>query len=160
MNPDKAQEHERKAQADAELQQDLLWMCGPRPGQIWKHYEGDFYEIIAVGIHEATLEPLVTYRCVEKGSPTRVRPLSVWREEVTLPDGSARARYELHSWPGVDPPVPGRKFLPIPLSLTLLAGIMAALFPGTGPSYWFFWGLVVFSILWMLYTKAQERTPS
>ena len=39
---------------------------GPRPGDVYVHYKGGLYEIIARSIHEETFEQLVTYRSHEK----------------------------------------------------------------------------------------------
>lgn len=34
---------------------------GPQPGQIFRHYKGGLYTIVARSVKEDTLEPLVTY---------------------------------------------------------------------------------------------------
>lgn len=44
------------------------------PGQVWRHYKGDLYEIIDVGYYEPTGEMVVLYRPKDGGAPW-VRPL-------------------------------------------------------------------------------------
>jgi hypothetical protein len=39
-----------------------LRASGVLPGQIYKHFKGGVYKIVAVGLNEVDLEPLVHYR--------------------------------------------------------------------------------------------------
>ncbi len=41
---------------------------GPQPGEVYRHYKGGLYVVIARSIKEDTLEPLVTYRSNLKGT--------------------------------------------------------------------------------------------
>lgn len=41
---------------------------GPRPGEVYRHYKGGLYTVMARAIHEETLEPLVIYQSNAKGS--------------------------------------------------------------------------------------------
>lgn len=71
----------------------------------YRHYKGNFYEVIDVARHSETLEELVVYRPVvaasgfnpdttkEKGEQTLwVRPLSMFTENVVV-DGKAVPRF-------------------------------------------------------------------
>ena len=55
-------------------------------GQRYHHYKdlrGTEYEIVTCAIDEATLEPLVVYRSLVKGT-TWVRTIKNWNEEVVF----------------------------------------------------------------------------
>ena len=41
---------------------------GPQPGEVYRHYKGGIYSIVARSIKEDTLEPLVTYHSNAKGT--------------------------------------------------------------------------------------------
>lgn len=58
----------------------------PRPGHRYRHYKGGLYEVVTSSVKEDTLEILVTYRSLEKGS-IWTRTLENWREKVDTPDG-------------------------------------------------------------------------
>lgn len=60
----------------------------PRIGSCWRHYKGGEYQVILRSIDEATLQHLVHYRSVERGS-VWTRTLANWNELV---DG--RPRFE------------------------------------------------------------------
>ncbi len=68
--------------------------CLVRPPQVYRHYKGSHYSVVAVSRHSETLEWMVTYRLVEKGlksgDPTHfwTRPLAMFCG--TLGDGTAR----------------------------------------------------------------------
>lgn len=66
----------------------------PRSGEIWKHYKGNYYEIIAIGIHTETQEEMVVYE--DSGPTVRkywIRPLSMWMEDVEC-NGRAIPRFK------------------------------------------------------------------
>lgn len=42
--------------------------CSIVPGQVYRHYKGGLYVIVAVSIKEDTLEPMVTYRSNKRGT--------------------------------------------------------------------------------------------
>jgi hypothetical protein len=74
------------AQADAAC-------CGIRPGSLWEHYKGGLYYVREVAVKEDTLEILIIYQSIAKGS-IQARSLSNWvsrvdlETEYVLPDGS------------------------------------------------------------------------
>jgi hypothetical protein len=68
-----------------------------RPG-IYRHYKGKEYEILGVGHHSETLDPLVIYRALydtkEFGNNSLwARPLDLFLEEVDL-NGQKVPRFE------------------------------------------------------------------
>lgn len=66
----------------------------PRPGTLYRHYKGGLYSIVACSIREDTLEPLVTYRSVERGTAW-TRTLANFTEAVVVEGGPLRRRFEL-----------------------------------------------------------------
>ena len=40
-------------------------MNKPNPGEIYRHYKGNVYQVLGVGLHTETLEELVVYKAVE-----------------------------------------------------------------------------------------------
>lgn len=65
------------------------------PPQVYRHYKGAYYVVVAVSRHSETLEWLVTYRLVDNekaksGEPRQfwTRPLSMFVE--AMPDGGPR----------------------------------------------------------------------
>jgi hypothetical protein len=70
---------------------------GPQPGEIYRHYKGGLYSIVARAIKEDTLEPLVIYRSNAKGT-TWARTLENFTEDLWLvghPGPSRRFRREV-----------------------------------------------------------------
>jgi hypothetical protein len=68
----------------------------PEPNQIWKHYKGGRYEIIAMCNHTTTNEVMVIYKS-KSFNGFHARPYSEWHDEVW--DGKYRkARFELVAW--------------------------------------------------------------
>ena len=64
----------------------------------YRHYKGDWYEVIGVSLHTETREELVVYRCLyytrEFGNGALwVRPLTMFLESVEV-DGKAVPRFE------------------------------------------------------------------
>ena len=51
-----------------------------KPG-IYKHFKGNLYQVISVGTHSETEEPMVTYQALYKDCKTFVRPLSMWTKD-------------------------------------------------------------------------------
>jgi hypothetical protein len=68
----------------------------PVPGQIWKHYKGGQYEIIAMCNHTDTDESLVIYRSLSFGG-YHARPYNEWHDEVWV-DNHRKTRFELFKW--------------------------------------------------------------
>ena len=53
------------------------------PGR-YRHYKGKDYEVIDIARHSETDEKLVVYRCLYGDYSLWVRPLSMFRETVTV----------------------------------------------------------------------------
>lgn len=60
------------------------------------HFKGKMYEVLGVVKHSETLEDYVYYRALydNKISKEWVRPLTMFQETVTLPDGGVVKRFE------------------------------------------------------------------
>jgi hypothetical protein len=68
----------------------------PEPGQIWAHYKGGRYEIIAMCNHTTTHEVMVIYKS-KSFNGFHARPYSEWHDEVW--DGPHRkTRFTLIGW--------------------------------------------------------------
>lgn len=68
----------------AEAQQALIEAASRgdlEPGAVFRHYKGGLYTIVCLSVKEDTLEPLVTYRSIERGS-VWTRTLQNWSEYV------------------------------------------------------------------------------
>lgn len=46
----------------------------PASGELWKHYKGGLYRIVAVGKYEPTMEPVAIYKALKDGE-IWVRPM-------------------------------------------------------------------------------------
>ncbi|SHK46725.1 DUF1653 domain-containing protein [Desulforamulus aeronauticus] len=53
-----------------------------QPGK-YRHFKGNYYEVICVAKHSETEEPLVVYRS-DKDSSLWVRPLAMFTEQVEV----------------------------------------------------------------------------
>jgi hypothetical protein len=53
----------------------------PQPGQVWKHYKGGQYEIVAMCNHTDTDEILVIYKSLSFGG-FHARPYYEWHEVI------------------------------------------------------------------------------
>ena len=65
----------------------------PRAGQIWRHYKGDDYKVVALAQHTEIEEYLVVYVSCKDESKVWVRPLVVWLERVEIEEGKRMARF-------------------------------------------------------------------
>ena len=86
----------------------------PKPGEIWRHFKGNYYIIFAIGHHSETREKLVVYRVltpeerevlrttggvfesVPVGEPC-IRPLSMFMgltPRARYPDADQQYRFE------------------------------------------------------------------
>ncbi len=65
----------------------------PKAGEVWQHYKGGLYSIVAVAVHESELVPLVVYRSQEKGF-VWARPVSVFMDTFFDADGVKKPRFE------------------------------------------------------------------
>lgn len=63
------------------------------PGR-YRHYKGGEYEVIGVGHHSETEEPLVIYRALYGEQGLWVRPLVMFTEWLEI-EGVTRPRFEL-----------------------------------------------------------------
>jgi hypothetical protein len=61
------------------------------PGR-YRHYKGNFYEVIGVARHSETGEKLVVYRCLYEDRSLWVRPLGMFIENVIV-DGRKVPRF-------------------------------------------------------------------
>ncbi len=64
----------------------------PKKG-VYKHYKGNFYELLYIATHSETLEKMVVYKALYGDGKIWVRPLSVWSETITLPGGEKTERF-------------------------------------------------------------------
>jgi len=68
----------------------------PEPGQIWAHYKGGRYEIIAMCNHTTTHEVMVIYKS-KSFNGFHARPYSEWHDDIW--DGPHRkTRFTLVGW--------------------------------------------------------------
>jgi hypothetical protein len=63
------------------------------PLGLYRHYNGNLYEVLGVARHSETLEPLVVYRPAFEASGWWVRPHIMFFESVTV-SGRTRLRFE------------------------------------------------------------------
>ena len=54
-----------------------------QPGR-YRHYKGNFYEVIDVARHSETEEQMVVYRCLYGDYSLWVRPLVMFQEKVEI----------------------------------------------------------------------------
>lgn len=66
----------------------------PREGEIYRHYKGNVYRVVALAKHSETLEELVVYEEVGKPGKVWARPAHMWDEIVSV-DGKSVRRFEL-----------------------------------------------------------------
>lgn len=65
----------------------------PQPGQVWKHYKGGQYEIVAMCNHTDTDEILVIYKSLSFGG-FHARPYYEWNEVIWELGGKENRRFE------------------------------------------------------------------
>jgi hypothetical protein len=65
------------------------------PAGKYKHYKGEFYEVIGVAKHSETLEELVVYKALyqPEGENLWIRPLKMFTEEIEI-EGKKVKRFE------------------------------------------------------------------
>ena len=59
----------------------------------YRHYKGNFYEVLSLATHSETLETMVVYRALYGERGIWVRPASMWDEQVATQDGEKK-RFE------------------------------------------------------------------
>jgi len=62
-----------------------------RPGR-YRHYKGNYYEVITVARHSETEELMVVYRCLYDDFSCWVRPLAMFKEHLIV-DGADVPRF-------------------------------------------------------------------
>ena len=60
----------------------------------YRHYKGNYYELIDTELHSETLEPLVIYRALYGKRQLWARPAEMWNQEVATKDGKTVKRFE------------------------------------------------------------------
>lgn len=63
-----------------------------KPGR-YRHYKGNYYQVIETARHSETEELMVVYRCLYGDGSLWVRPLEMFLENVIV-DGCERQRFE------------------------------------------------------------------
>ena len=66
-----------------------------QPGEVYRHYKGNLYKALYVATHTETEEPLAVYQALYGEYGIWARPLAMFLDDVTLPDGSVVQRFTL-----------------------------------------------------------------
>lgn len=70
-------------------------------GGVYKHFKGDYYQVLTVGLDSETLQEMVVYQSLyykpEKETRVWIRPLSDFMGTKELEDGSVVQRFEFIS---------------------------------------------------------------
>ncbi len=52
----------------------------------YKHFKGNYYQLISVATHSETLEPMVVYKALSGDKGLWVRPAGMWTEMINRPE--------------------------------------------------------------------------
>ena len=63
----------------------------------YRHYKGQYYQVLATARHSETREWLVVYRCLYDDFSIWVRPYAMFVESVTLENGQHVPRFAYES---------------------------------------------------------------
>ena len=63
-----------------------------KPGK-YRHFKGNYYEVIGIAHHSETMEEMVVYRALYGEHGLWVRPAAMWTETVDR-DGNHGPRFE------------------------------------------------------------------
>lgn len=69
----------------------------PKPYEVYRHFKGNFYQILAIAIHSETGEQMVVYQQLYSPYKVYVRPLTMFMEPVDqnkYPDAKQKNRFE------------------------------------------------------------------
>ena len=62
-----------------------------KPGK-YRHFKGNYYEVIGTAFHSETMEPMVVYRALYGEGGIWVRPAGMWNDTVER-DGKTYKRF-------------------------------------------------------------------
>ena len=68
-------------------------MNKPQPGDKYKHFKGNIYQILCVGKDSETEEEKVVYQDTENPEKIWIRPLGMFLDMKELPDGLSVERF-------------------------------------------------------------------
>ncbi|MEC7119819.1 MAG: DUF1653 domain-containing protein [Pseudomonadota bacterium] len=60
----------------------------------YRHYKGQYYQVLQIAQHSETNEYLVIYRCLYGDFSIWARPVDMFCENVGLPDGKTVPRFQ------------------------------------------------------------------
>lgn len=60
---------------------------------LYRHYKGNTYSVLHIGLHTETMEEMVVYRDTADDSKIWIRPLSMWNDIVEV-NGKKQLRFE------------------------------------------------------------------